>query len=93
MSLIEAMGTGLPIVSTDVGGIPSMIKDNETGLLAKTVKHDLANAMIKLRDESLRQRLGRKAREHAEKNFSVISMTSEYLSLYKNQLSENKNKN
>ena len=33
VSLIEAMAVGLPIVSTNVGGIPYLIKDNENGLL------------------------------------------------------------
>lgn len=33
VSVIEAMALGLPVVSTNVGGVPFLIKDNETGLL------------------------------------------------------------
>ena len=36
ISLIEAMSFGVPIVSSRVGGIPSIIKDNETGYLYKS---------------------------------------------------------
>lgn len=33
VSIIEAMALGVPIISTDVGGIPFLLTDNETGLL------------------------------------------------------------
>ena len=43
LTLLESMALGLPIVSTDVGGIPGLIDDNETGLL---VHKDDINKMI-----------------------------------------------
>ena len=35
IALVEAMGAHLPIVATQVGGIPFVVKDNETGLLSE----------------------------------------------------------
>src|SRR5262249_50714396 len=66
-SVAEAMASGLPIVATNVGGIPSMIKSGVTGLLVKPRDdRELAKAIIALlRDEALRKRLADKARKVA----------------------------
>lgn len=49
LSLIEAMALGLPIISTNVGGIPFLIKDNYNGLLVNKNDHvELSEAIEKL---------------------------------------------
>ncbi|QCU89548.1 glycosyltransferase family 4 protein [Thiomicrorhabdus sediminis] len=35
LAAVEAMSTGVPVVATDVGGMPELIKDRENGLLVK----------------------------------------------------------
>ncbi|HET6886581.1 MAG TPA: glycosyltransferase family 4 protein, partial [Candidatus Udaeobacter sp.] len=71
--IMEAMATGLPVVSTRIGGIPEMIIDNETGFLVES--HDivtLAGAIEKVtNDRSLGQRLGRAGYERAQRLFSI----------------------
>ncbi len=56
---LEAFGTHLPVVATDVGGIPDIVKDGITGLLTKP--NDPEDLAIKIRkiveDESLRKNL------------------------------------
>ena len=40
MTIIEAMGTGLPIIATTVGGIPDMLRNAETALLKALLPYD-----------------------------------------------------
>ncbi len=83
MTLIEAMGTGLPIVATGVGGVPDMIENNVTGLLVDIDKEQIAEALLKLiNDGNLRQKLGNNARISSER-FSVKEMARGYAKLYR----------
>ena len=54
-ALLEAGQRGLPIIATDVGGIPEMLADNINGLLVKPANaHDLAEKITKLILEELK---------------------------------------
>jgi glycosyltransferase involved in cell wall biosynthesis len=70
---MEAMAAGLPVVSTDVGGISEMVRDRETGLLV--VQSDpaaTADALSQLiGDIELAQLFGGKGRKRAEEIFSI----------------------
>ena len=49
VSIIEAMSLGLPVISTNVGGIPFIISDEETGLLVEDSNVEaMANAVKKI---------------------------------------------
>lgn len=67
-SLIEAMANGLCIVSTDVGGIPYLVTDDEEALLVPSDKPEImAQAVKRLLDEPhLAEKLSRNARHSAE---------------------------
>lgn len=71
--LIEAMALGLPVVSTDVVGIPELVRDGETGLcVAEGDPLALADAMERLLgDAALRRRLSRDARKLIEAEFEI----------------------
>ncbi len=83
--LLEALAMGKPVVATNVGGIPEVIKDFETGLLVPP--HDsssIAQAIIRLKeDESLGERLGKRGRELVEGKFSLEKMAEATWSCYK----------
>lgn len=84
MSLIEAMGTGLPAIASRVGGISDMVTDGHNGLLIEPNAEELANAIARLLDApELRERLGRNAREEAVR-FSGETMARNYMKLYQN---------
>jgi glycosyltransferase involved in cell wall biosynthesis len=65
-ALLQAMATGLPVVSTPVGAIPELVKDNETGLLVPPEDSvALATAIMRLREEpGLSSRLGASGRDY-----------------------------
>jgi glycosyltransferase involved in cell wall biosynthesis len=69
-ALAEAMASGMPVVAFDVGGVASMFEDGKSGLLVPFGEaNDLADAVRKLLEsEELRTRLGKNAREWAERN-------------------------
>lgn len=82
MSLIEAMGTGLPIIASAVGGVPDMLTDGENALLIQPNAEELEAAMEKLyQNEMLRRRFGEKALERSVA-FSSEEMARRYERIY-----------
>lgn len=62
LTIVEAMAAGLPIVAAPVGGIPEVITHNQTGLLLRGDRSDLAERLAQvIEDVSLRDRLGQTA--------------------------------
>ena len=83
MTIIEAMGTGLPIVATRVGGVPDMLRDGESGLLTACSPDDICSACERLIDsEDLREKLGRNALADSSR-FSAETMALRYCEEYK----------
>ncbi|MFN2540976.1 MAG: glycosyltransferase family 4 protein [Chthoniobacterales bacterium] len=84
--IMEAMATGLPVISTAVGGIPEMVIDNETGLLIRPGEPDvLASAIEKLIvDLPLARRLGDNGRKRAEELFSIKKNARDLVELIDN---------
>lgn len=74
--LIEAMSSGLPVVATNVDGIPDLVKPDETGLLVpRRDSKALADGLIRLlRDLSACRAMGRAARERVVQHHSLERM-------------------
>jgi glycosyltransferase involved in cell wall biosynthesis len=77
--VLEAMAMGLPVVATDVGGVPEMIRDNVDGILLREHSADaLASAIFWLAgNSSERIRLGQEAARTATEHFSFRRTVSE----------------
>jgi glycosyltransferase involved in cell wall biosynthesis len=71
--IMEAMATGLPVVSTRIGGIPEMVVENQTGFLLQPGDAvALAGAIEKVtNDRSLGQKLGQAGYQRAQTRFSI----------------------
>lgn len=82
MSLIEAMGTGLPIIATAVGGVPNMLKDHENAFLIEINEHQIVESLlVLLRSEKLREKIGLSAKDSSI-NFSSNKMAEGYVKIY-----------
>lgn len=84
MTILEALSTGLPVISYDVGGTHEMVRDGYNGMLLSD-KGDkaLAEAMLHLAaDEPQRLEMGKKGRALIEENFSLAGMIQKYDELF-----------
>jgi glycosyltransferase involved in cell wall biosynthesis len=87
--LLEAMAAGLPVVATQVGGIPEVVKPNETGWLVPPREPALLAGALStlLADADRRQAFGQAGRERVVENFSFSRMVSRYEALFDDLLS------
>ncbi len=89
-SIIEAMSLGVPVVASDVGGIPSLVDHDETGLLVPAGDAvGLALAIDRLvQSPDLRARLAAAARAYAETRMPCRSNGKRYVGLYRRLVAE-----
>jgi glycosyltransferase involved in cell wall biosynthesis len=82
-SIIEAYAAGLPVVTTDAGGISYILTHEETGLMVKRGDHEAlaASAIRLLEDEELAERLATNALA-ACRQYSWAAVRDEWLKLY-----------
>jgi len=90
LSLVLAMGAGLPVVSTAVAGIPEVVTDGQTGLLvAPGDPAGLGTALLRLVSDPVRaQQLGRAARLSVLPRFGVDRYVASVVALYDQLLGE-----
>jgi glycosyltransferase involved in cell wall biosynthesis len=88
VTVLEALSCGTPVVATNVGGIPEVIQNNETGILippsnpvslAKAIDHLLEN-------EDIRLEMTRRGRENVQKQYSLENACKKLRLIYKQLL-------
>ena len=92
VTIIEAMAAGLPVVATTVGGVPELVLDGQTGLLAPAGDYQrLGDSIVRLAQApQLRAEMGSAGRRRACEMFSQEKMHGAYLSCYEEMLGNGK---
>ena len=90
ISIVEAMGAGKPIVSTDVGGIAETVSDGVNGILVESGDHaGLARAIVRLvGDRELRNRMGAESHRLAVASWSAEAVAARTHQLYREMIDD-----
>lgn len=90
LAVVEAAAAGLPIVASEVGGIPEIITHGHDGLLVPPGDPQALAAAIQtlLDDTEHARRLGENARRTAFERFSAETMATNYMELYQRLLAK-----
>jgi glycosyltransferase involved in cell wall biosynthesis len=84
-AVYEALGSGTPVVASNVGGIPELVTHGREGLLVpRDEPRALATAVTSLlKDDTLRRQMSARARERAITLFNPDEITSQTVDLYR----------
>lgn len=87
-SIIEAMLLGRCVVSTKVGGIPTLIKDLETGYLVDVENVPMLSRILEkvIRSKEVRDKIGSAARLDSEKTFNPCLTAKKYFFTYRRSM-------
>jgi N-acetyl-alpha-D-glucosaminyl L-malate synthase BshA len=85
LAALEAMSAGVPVVASNIGGLPELVADGHTGFLhdPDDVEGQAASVLRLLHDRALHARMGRAARRVARERFSVEDAVDRYELVYR----------
>jgi len=89
MAVLEASASGLPVVATNVGGIPELVEDGATGILVEPRRpSQIAEAVVRLiHSPGLARGMGVAGAERTRRLFSLDRCVEEHVRLYNAVLS------
>jgi glycosyltransferase involved in cell wall biosynthesis len=90
--LLEAMACGLPVVGSNVGGIPEIINDMKSGLLVqeKDILGLSKSIFLIINDKELREKLAYSSLKIVENKFNWKYVSKRYVNVYNKVLYENR---
>ncbi len=84
VSVLEAMACGMPVIVTNIGGLSDLPQAEENGFIVEPRDpHALAEAIEKLKDDDMIERMGRRSREIALERFDWAKLAEEYGSVFR----------
>ena len=90
LSALEAMSCEVPVIGTNVGGLPELVKHGETGYITEVgdVEKMAFHAVNVLTNVELQKKLGQQARQRVLDNFAQESVVPQYEAYYEEVLSQ-----
>ena len=86
-AILMAMAAGVPVIASNVGGIPEIVRHRENGWLAENQPEPIAAAIRELlADRALARRLAARGRQTVEEKFSVDQMIHNTIHVYRQVL-------
>jgi N-acetyl-alpha-D-glucosaminyl L-malate synthase BshA len=84
LSALEALASGVPVIGTDAGGLPEVVRHGETGFLCPVGDVEaMSEAAVRLlEDRDLWQTMSERAAADARERFSLDSIVAEYEAFY-----------
>lgn len=87
ISIIEAMRVGLPIIATNVSGIPEQVTNGENGFLIEPTTDALVEMLTRLPDYDW-EAMGRASRQRFERDFTFERMQRQFCEMYDESLKQ-----
>lgn len=81
LTVAEAMWKGTPVIGGNVGGIRYQIEDGVNGFLVSSVEEAADRIVQLIKNETLREQMGQRARESVRKRFLMVRLLEQYLEL------------
>jgi glycosyltransferase involved in cell wall biosynthesis len=82
-AVLLAMAAGVPVIASNVGGLPEIVEHESTGLLTANTPEAIAGCIRRLmQDRALAQSLAARARKLVEERFSVEQMVAGTIAVY-----------
>lgn len=87
LAIMEADMSSLPVIASNVGGIPEAVKDKQTGYLIDSENpHQLADYLkLMIENPTQREKMGSSAKEHAMSLFNIDKQTKLMSKIYLNE--------
>ena len=84
LTLLEAQSCGLPIVAFKTGGVPEILPHLECGYISQYKNQDdfIKGVELLLTDKTFREKASLNARKNIEKNYTLNTMTKNYIKIY-----------
>lgn len=83
-TILEAMACGLPVVATNVGGIPDLIENGINGFLFPPRSPNILadKVCVIMQNQSLREEMGRNGRQKVENQFTWTHVANRFVQIY-----------